>query len=225
MTDSLWITNDLVALSGWCELLNFLSALHAWFLLKISSSASFRSPLFNREELLPISISLLCTQLGSSTAFLQFVKRSVHLFLPFTFILDRLSWLGYANDFKKHFLNSYVNLLYISFPAETFKHIPPHTADWNNAVHFGSQGEIFSVFSHSLSSLRHVMHWWMNESNIVMLWAAVLHPWAGGRHSRWTQSAETCSGQWNLNCPSEPNRRSSSGALASFCGKKQGHAH
>lgn len=118
MTDSLWITNDLVALSGWCELLNFLSTLHAWFLLKISSSASFRSPLFNREELLPISISLLCTQLGSSTAFLQFVKRSVHLFLPFTFILDRLSWLGYANDFKKHFLNSYVNLLYILSPQK-----------------------------------------------------------------------------------------------------------
>lgn len=223
MTDSLWITNDLVALSGWCELLNFLSTLHAWFLLKISSSASFRSPLFNREELLPISISLLCTQLGSSTAFLQFVKRSVHLFLPFTFILDRLSWLGYANDFKKHFLNSYVNLLYILSPQK-LSNISLRIQQIETTLCI-LEAKVRSLASSVNLCAGYDMSCADYESNIVMLWAAVLHPWAGGRHSRWTQSAETCSGQWNLNCPSEPNRRSSSGALASFCGKKQLHAH
>lgn len=125
MTDSLWITNDLVALSGWCELLNFLSTLPAWFLLKISSSASFRSLLFNREELLPISISLLCTQLGSWTAFLQFVKRSAHLFLPLTFILDRLSWLGYANDFKKKKTPEFICKSSVHFfPCRNFQTYP-----------------------------------------------------------------------------------------------------
>lgn len=129
------------------------------------------------------------------------------LLLPFNFLL--LSLLVHTNDLNCQ-TSSPQKLANISLRIQqietTLCILEAKVGSWASAV-------ILSHFIY-LSSLytNHI-------SNIVMLWAAVLHSWAGGRHNRWTQSAATCSGQWTHYNQSEPNRWSTSRDSASPRGK------
>ncbi len=200
-----------IAFLGSCELLHFLSTLHPVFLLKINICVLFRFLLFNREESLPISISLLSTQSGSSTAFPQFVKRFVHLYFYSSLLVQTNRTISVT---LRHILNCWTSFpqklanisLRIQQIETTLCILEAKVSSWASTV----------ILSHSIHMSCPCTD---RISNIAMLWAAVLHSWAGGRHNRWTQSAATCSGQRTHYGQSEPHRWSSSSDPASPRGK------
>lgn len=162
-------------------------------ILKISLSVSPSGSRHSAEKSRCLSQSVCRTHSPLPEPFLHSLWRGLYVFFLYS---QLLTWNRSDPDL-------------INFsPTETCKHISPHTADWNNPVHFGSQGEFLRCsLQYSTSHTDHML-------NFVMLRAAVLHSRAGGRHSRWTQSAETCSGKRTHYPQSEP-RRSTSRATAS----------